>query len=107
MSISVPLEELERVMADRPLAYLVTAGSTAIKVMQCHPQWVGTVMHLAVGAGSVRNLAGRSDLVMVFPPSPDDAEQFSLLVDGEADVVDESHVVVRPVSAVLHRRLAS
>jgi hypothetical protein len=59
-------------------------------------------LRLVTGGGSAcRNARTRPAVTLVFPPG-EHSDGFSLVVDGEATVVDVT-VDVRPSDAVLHR----
>lgn len=103
MSIPVPVGELESAMAGRPVSYLTTTDGTRVKVVQVFPRVVGAMVVVEVGPGTLRNLTDHPDIVLVSPPvGPKDS--YTLLVDGMVDRIDDDSVVIRPVSAVLHRR---
>lgn len=104
MSIPVPLDQLSAALADRPLVFLATTDGTRVKVVQVSPRVVGTAVHVDVGPGSLRNLAGHPDVTLVAPPRVHDAGSFTLLVDGRFDRAEADHVVIEAVSAVMHRQ---
>jgi hypothetical protein len=107
MSIPVPIDELPAALAERSLVYVATTDGTRVKVVQVSPRFDDGRMHLQVGPGSLRNLADRPEVVLVAPPLGQDPDSFTLLVDGVVDRVYSDVVVVRPVSAVMHRRAPS
>lgn len=90
-------------MAGRPLAYLTTTDGTRVKVVQVFPRVADAMVLVEVGPGTLRNLTDHPEIVLVSPPvGPEDT--YTLLVDGTVDRIDDDGVIIRPVSAVLHRR---
>lgn len=106
MSITVALDDLAEVLADRPLVYLVTTDGTGAKVVQVHPTMVDTLVHMEVGAGSLQRVATHPNVVLVAPPADADATSLTLLVDAVVHSTEEQALVVQPTAAVLHRRAA-
>jgi adenosylmethionine-8-amino-7-oxononanoate aminotransferase len=106
VSIAVALDDLAGVLADRPLVYLVTTDGTRAKVVQVHPHMVDALVHMEVGAGSLVRVATHPDVVLVAPPVTVDPGSLTLLIDAVVHAVEEQHLVLRPTSAVLHRRAA-
>jgi hypothetical protein len=66
--------------------------------------WENGDLELSGGTRSRSNASKRPDVTLLWPAIEDGG--FSLIVDGSASVSDEQ-IVVRPVSAVLHRSLAA
>lgn len=75
----------------RPHAVAITVG------------WDGDVLVTRAGSRSLANLTRRSQVTLLWPPSQPDG--YGLIVDGVASCGPQAddHVVVQPVSAVLHR----
>lgn len=101
MSIVVPVADLRGALEPYAWGYLVTVGDGGTAHMLAVPtQWRGESLFAEVGAGTRANAAARPAITMVFPPA--DGHGYSLIVDGEASVVDGG-VEVAPRAAVLHR----
>ena len=100
-------------MADLP-AQIVSRGPGYLlsSIMDSRPHAANLNFQVAAADGQVqlRCAAGRTarancerrPAVTLLFPQPDD-EGFSLIVDGEARVDDEDHVIITAVGAVLHR----
>ena len=65
--------------------------------------WDGAALVAVVGRRSAANAKDRPEVSLLWPPV--DAEGFSLIIDGAAEV-DGERVSVRPAAAVLHRQRA-
>ena len=102
MSIPVDVADLEQALADFGAGYLLTVGSQGkVKVVTVEPTVRdGAVVVGDASKGTVANLAGNSQVTLVFPPRL--PRGFTLLVDGTAEVVGDD-VRVTPSGAVLHR----
>lgn len=102
MSIPVPLTELATALAPYPWGYLVTVRDD----LRAHSLAVPTdlragVLHADGGRTTCANIAQRPEVTMVFPhPSPG---EYTLIVDGTAEVTAAGSVVMVPTSAILHR----
>ena len=105
MSVGVELQKLhEEVARFGPSPYLLTVSddgrphATAVTI-----GWAGDALVAGVGRRSAANATARPEVSLLWAPV--DAEGFSLIVDGAAEVEGE-RVVVRPGAAVLHRQRA-
>jgi hypothetical protein len=70
------------------------------QVLAVPTQYVDGLLVAGVGPRGAANIAARPNVTLAFPGA--DGEQYSLIVDGDARVVD-AHVEVTPTWAVLHR----
>lgn len=106
MSVKIDVERLEaEVGSFGDLAYCVTVGDgPAPHVVSVRPAWRGGEIVVGAGRRTGANVAARPSVTLLWPPAHDGG--FSLLVDGEARVEGEE-VVVRPLSAILHRSVAA
>ena len=101
MSIAVPLEELAARLVDYPWGYLVTVRDDGRAQTLAVPTVVDSgVLVASVGRRTAENVGARPAVTMMFP-GPSGAD-FSLIVDGDARVVDD-RVEVTPTWAVMHR----
>jgi hypothetical protein len=102
MSIPVDVADLAKALEDFGAGYLLTTSAEGtVKVVTVEPAVVGDVVVVeAPGGGTVRNLAGRAAVTLVFPPR--EPKGFTLLVDGTG-AVEGDDVRVTPTGAVLHR----
>lgn len=105
MSIGVELDKLrEQTERFGASPYLLTVSddgrphATAVTV-----RWDGDELVAGVGRRSASNVGDRPDVSLLWPPV--DAEGFSLIVDGRAQVRD-GDVAVAPEHAILHRQRA-
>jgi hypothetical protein len=100
-------------MADLP-AQIVSRGSGFLlsSIMDSRPHAASFNFQVAAAEGQVQlrcaagqtaraNCQRRPAVTLLFP-RPDE-EGFTLIVDGEARVDDDDHVVITAVGAVLHR----
>lgn len=107
VSIEVPIPELFEQVDRWGWCYLLTVSDDQRPhLLALRPDVVGTgddrrLRFDAGGGRACRNAAARPAVTLVFPPA-EDADGFSLVVDGEA-AVDGALVAVRPTWAVLHR----
>jgi hypothetical protein len=107
----VDLERLAAALTDFPFAYLVTVDDG----YHAHTVTVEPVLRDArldvglIGGRSRSNLANRSDVTLLWPPT--ESGGYSLIVDGRAEISDAEaetarlHVV--PTRALLHREADS
>lgn len=106
MSMRVELDDLPAEILARGPGFLLSS------VMDSRPHAVHLRFEVAAAEGQVelRSPAGRTArgncsqrpaVTVLFPAAEPD--QFSLLVDGEARLDGDEHIVVTAVSAVLHR----
>jgi hypothetical protein len=106
MSVKVDLDQLAAALEDFTFAYLVTVGDDyRAHTVAVEPVFADGVINVGpVGGGTRRNLAQHDGVTLVWPPSqPGD---YTLIVDGRAEVTDNGLTVV-PTRAVLHRRATS
>ncbi|HSJ91384.1 MAG TPA: hypothetical protein VK917_04915 [Ilumatobacter sp.] len=107
MSVPVAIPELFEQVDRWGWCYLLTVSDDErphLLALQPTVTGEGDARRLRFDAGggrACRNARSRSTVTLVFPPA-EDADGFSLVVDGEA-TVDGAIVDVRPTSAVLHR----
>ncbi len=107
MSIEVPLDRLFDEIGGWGFGYLVTVSDDdRSHLLALRPTVLVGVdarrLRFDAGGGrACRNAAVRPNVSMVFPPTAT-SEGYSLVVDGEATVLDR-YVDVRPTWAVLHR----
>ena len=90
-------------MDEYPFAYLMTVTDDAqAHSVAVQPVVSDGVLHLSgVGRSTRGNIAQRSQVSLVWPPR--DFDGYSLIVHGRAAAVDDSHVEIVPMRAVLHR----
>ncbi len=101
MSIAVDLDELPGKIAEFGWAYLLTVrDDQRPHVVAVTPAWHGGSLTISVGRGTAANAAARPMITLCYPPS--ELTGFSLVIDGEA-TVDDDTITVRPTAAVLHR----
>jgi len=106
VSIRVEIEDLPGEIVARGPGYLLSS------VMDSRPHAAHLNFEVAAAAGQVqlRTAAGNTarancrqrPAVTVLWPAVDDGG-YSLIVDGEARIDDEDHVVITATGAVLHR----
>lgn len=107
MSIEVSIEQLFADVDTWGFGYLLTVsddGRTHLLALRPTITGEGEQRRLrfdAEGRRACRNAAVRPSVSIVFPPA-EHSDGYSLVVDGEATVVDR-YVDVRPTWAVLHR----
>ncbi|HUZ43991.1 MAG TPA: hypothetical protein VMU63_06265 [Acidimicrobiales bacterium] len=85
-------------------AFLLTAGPAGgPHAVSVRVAWDGTALVTRAGRTSRANLADRPDVTLLWPLT-DDAG-YSLIVDGQAEVVpgSEDQLRIAPTAAVLHR----
>ena len=101
VSIAVDLDELPGKIAEFRWAYLLTVrDDQRPHVVAVTPAWQGQTLVVPVGRGTAANAAARPMITLCYPPL--ELTGFSLVVDGEA-TVDDDTIIVRPTAAVLHR----
>lgn len=107
MSVPVPVEELHDAV-DRygPVAYLLTTGDD----LRPHATHVvveveGATIRCGIGRRTARNAAARSAVSLLW--SPDQAGDYSLIVDGDIEVTgtpgEDAAGVITVTHAILHR----
>ena len=100
----MPLEELGTAIAARgPLAYLVTVGDPAPRVVSVSVEVeVEGSLVVAAGRHSAANVEARPAVTVFWPPDADDPHH-TLLVDGQAAAIGEGTIRVVPTGAIRHR----
>jgi hypothetical protein len=102
MSLPVAIDDLAAATAEYGWAYLLTVrDDLRPHVVAVSPVWDGDDLVIEVGRGTARNAAVRSSISLCYPPVDDGG--YSLIVDGDAAVVDDTTVRLTPSGAVLHR----
>ncbi len=103
MSAPVSLDELARRLDGLgPLVFLLTTDGSSPHVVSALVEFDGARFSLTVGRTSGANMESTGRATLLWPEADDD---YSLIVDGDADVVvDDEAVRLRPTRAVLHRR---
>jgi hypothetical protein len=104
MSVPVLLGELaERIEEYGPSAHLVTVNDNGTPhVTSANVGWEGDELRVGAGKRTGGNAASRPGLTLLWAARP--GQDYSLIVDGEARVVDGGDaLLVRPGRAVLHR----
>lgn len=103
MSVKVDLDRLADVLGDFAFAYLISVGDD----YRAHTVFVEPVFRDGrfdigtVGRHTRQNTERHPDVTVVWPPR--DAGGYSLIVDGHAQVSDDS-LTIEPTRAVLHRK---
>ena len=101
VSIAVDLDDLPAKTAEFRWAYLLTVrDDQRPHVVAVTPAWQGDSLTVTVGRGTAANAVARPTITLCYPPP--ELSGFSLVVDGEA-TVDDDTITIRPTSAVLHR----
>ena len=104
MSIKVEIPELADVVAQHGAGYLLTGSDNGRPhAAQLEFGVSGAELRCVTGRTSVRNATARPAVSILWPPT--EPGGYSLIVDGDAQVVDADTgaVVVTATSAVLHR----
>jgi hypothetical protein len=104
MSVAVALEELaQRIDEYGPVAHLVTVNDDGTPhVTSAAVSWDGDVLRVGAGKRTGANAASRSGLSLLWAAPP--GQPYSLIVDGDAKVVDGGEaLLLKPTRAVLHR----
>ena len=107
--VRAPLEPLglrQQVARHGPVAHLVTVApeSTRPHVVSVSVRWDAGVLVCGAGSRTAANVGSGADVTLLWAAPA--GEDYSLIVDGPARVIDGpdgTAVVVRPVRAVLHR----
>jgi len=106
MTVPVGLDQLRSEAAkygDTP--YLLTVSDDGRPhAVSVRVDWEHGQLKLPGGSRSRTNASVRPDVTLLWPAIEDGG--FSLIVDGSASV-EADEMVIRPVSAVLHRSLAA
>ena len=105
MSIEVALDDLAGEIAARGPGYLLTtsAGSRP-HVMHLRFTIEGSELRVGVGRSAAANIGAQPAVTLLWPPQTDGG--YSLIVDGDASVVDGADgtkAVIAARTAVLHR----
>ena len=102
MSIPVAIDAVDKAMAERPYAYLLTVSDDGRPhAVAVTPRLVDGVLRASIGRRSGLNASARPDAVsLVWPPA--EVGGYSLIVDGSAIIEDET-IAVTPTKGVLHR----
>ncbi len=106
VTVPVGLEELRCEAAKYGAApYLLTVSDDGRPhAVSVRVRWEQGNLELSGGTRSRSNASTRPDVTLLWPAIEDGG--FSLIVDGSASISGEQ-IVIRPVSAVLHRSLAA
>jgi len=107
--VSVPVgaaELRQQVTRYGPVAYLVTVAPDTGRphVVSVSVRWDGEALVSGAGSRTSANLGSGADVSLVWSPPPGD--DYSLIVDGPAEIVESGDgpmVSVRPTGSVLHR----
>lgn len=102
MSVPVELTELRDAIAKQAgFAYVMTVSDDQrAHAVALVPELRGNVLVCEGGNTTCRNATARSAISLVWPPRTEG--DFSLIVDGEAQVTDNV-LTVTPTRAVFHR----
>jgi hypothetical protein len=102
MSIPVAIDDLAAATSEYGWAYLLTVrDDLRPHIVAVTPEWDGESLLMNVGRGTARNAAARPSVSLCYPPVEDGG--YSLIVDGDATIRDDSMVCFTPTGAVLHR----
>jgi hypothetical protein len=102
MSIPVAIADLAAATSEYGYAYLLTVrDDLRAHVVAVTPTWDGESLVMQVGRGTARNATRRPSISLCYPPR--DEGGYSLIVDGDAVVEDDSTITFAPTAAVLHR----
>ncbi|MHA7666096.1 pyridoxamine 5'-phosphate oxidase family protein [Mycolicibacterium sp. HS_4_1] len=103
MSAHVDLDQLAGAVDDFAFAYLVTVTDDhRAHVVTVQPTLADGVFDIAaIGTRTSENLKHHSDVTLIYPPR--EADGYTLLIDGRADVKD-TRLQVFPSRAILHRQ---
>lgn len=105
MSIKVELDAIADEVANRPVGYLLTAGDEGPPHSSSAAfTWEDGRLVTGAGRTTVRNVATRPTVSLLWPPS--EPGGYSLIVDGDAEITgadDTARIHIRPTWAVLHR----
>ena len=103
----VDLDKLAAALPDYPFAYLITVDDGyRVHTVTVEPQLRESSLDVGlIGGGTRENLAHRSDVTLLWPPT--EPGGYSLIVDGRAEVTVADAETVRlavvPTRALLHR----
>ncbi len=105
MSVKVDLDRLADELANFTFAYLITVGDDyRAHTVAVDAVLTGGVLDVGnVGGGTRRNVTGRGEVTLVWPPGTSGG--YTLIVDGRGELDGEQLTVV-PRHAVLHRKAA-
>jgi hypothetical protein len=103
MSIVVTPEELGSALADFSFAYLLTVGDDLrARVVAVNVDLVdGTLVVTDTGRGARASVSARPAVTLVWPPTRPGG--MSLILDGEASLLDDEAIAVPAGRAILHR----
>lgn len=105
MARPVDLARLAELLRDYRFAFLVTVGDDyRVRTTAITPTFDGTRLNIGpVGSHGRANLSSRNAVSLVWPAR--DVGEYSLLVDGQADLPKDpaGPVLVTPTKALLHR----
>jgi hypothetical protein len=110
MSVAVTLQELhDRIDACGHQAFLVTVSEAGdAHVVSVVVRQDGDVLAFDAGRTSRANLSARPTATLLWPARAFDYGEYSLIVDGDGQAIDDADaVVVHPTAAVLHRIASS
>ncbi len=103
----VDLDKLAAALPDYPFAYLITVDDGyRVHTVTVAPQLRESSLDVGlIGGGTRKNLAHRSDVTLLWPPT--EPGGYSLIVDGRAEVsvadAETVRLAVIPTRALLHR----
>jgi hypothetical protein len=103
----VDLDRLAAALPDYPFAYLITVDDDyRVHTVTVEPRLRESILDVGlIGGGTRENLAHRSDVTLLWPPT--EPGGYSLIVDGRAEVAAAGSEAVRcevvPTRALLHR----
>lgn len=102
MSTAIALSELADAVAKFRFGYLLTVGGDGrAHALAVQPVLAGDLIKIpGLGQRTRRNAASRHAVTLLWPP--EDIDGYSLIVDGEAELVGDT-LSVSPTRAVLHR----
>lgn len=102
MSIPVALADLVAKTEEYGWAYLLTVrDDQRPHIVAVSPTWNDNVLLMDVGRRTSDNVRDRPSISLCYPPIDDGG--YSLIVDGQGLVTNESEVQFAPTGAVLHR----
>ena len=102
MTIPVAIADLVAKTEEFGWAYLLTVrDDQRPHIVAVSPTWNDDVLLMDVGRRTSDNVGERSSISLCYPPVEDGG--YSLIVDGQGLVTDESRVQFTATGAVLHR----
>lgn len=107
MSVKVDLADLGEHVTPRGAGYLVTTGPDGRPhTTQVQFELQGLTLRAPAGRKTIRNIEAQPLVALLWPPAS--ADDFNLIVDGTATVVDVNHdglgfASVEVTHAILHR----